>query len=130
MAINALKLKSKSNQINRLPIFLGLGMVACLALTAFVSYKLGDAALEGVVQPQSNTLDKFVSQLGEQSSAGENDTSAAKFTPMNIEKVAKDTRAYIKKQKASSKDTTNAPDADAKKDGDQAKAENDAEKKP
>lgn len=131
MPIKALKFKSDkskpkptSHQTNRLPIFLVAGMAACLGVTAFASYKMGDAALEGVSQPESISLGQNGNQSTEQSSGGEKKASAAKFTPMNINQVSKDTREYIKKQKTSSKDTTSG------KDESQSKAETDAEKKP
>lgn len=99
-------------------------MAACLGLTAFASYKLGDAALEGVSQPESISLGQGGDQSAEQSSNGEKKAYATKFIPMNIDQVSKDTREYIKKQKASLKDST------LKKDESQAKAETDTEKKP
>lgn len=129
MAIFKSKPRVEPSRVNRLPIFLGLGMAAGLGLTAFVSYKLGDAALEGVTQPEGSPLTAIVSKSEEQSSTGEV-ASAAEFTPLNIEKVAKDTRAYIKRQTTLSKDGKNVSNVDPEKDGDQAEAENDAEKKP
>ncbi len=122
-----LKPKFDTAKFNWNPAFLIVGIGACVALSAFVSYKLGDAALEGVVQPVTNPIHQSAKSAKE----GEKDTPSTKFTPVNIEKVSKDTRAYIKKQqKTSPKETANSSDGDAEKDGDQAKAGTDTEKKP
>jgi hypothetical protein len=96
------------------PLALFLAVLAGMGATAFISYKLGDAALEGVVQPPSNPMEQFIIPPGDE--PGEKPTdgpeSGAKFEPVNIQQVAKETRAYIKKQQKLPKGETNSANAD------------------
>lgn len=88
-----------------LPSLLFLGMGACVLLTGLVSYRLGDAALEGVTQPENNPTQKLV---GKPRAADNEQTT--QFTPINIAQVAKETRVYIQnQQKAPSQGRQSAP---------------------
>ncbi|MBE9197061.1 MULTISPECIES: hypothetical protein [Synechocystis] len=103
------------------PLALFLAVVACMGGTAFISYKLGDAALEGVVQPPSNPMEQFVIPPTDGEKAKDESDSGAKFKPVNIQQVAKETRGYIKKQQKMPKGEANSTNAD--------QAETDTEKK-
>ncbi|MBD2653387.1 hypothetical protein H6G45_07760 [Synechocystis sp. FACHB-383] len=103
------------------PLALFLAVVACMGGTALISYKLGDAALEGVVQPPSNPMEQFVIPPTEEEKAKDESDSGAKFKPVNIQQVAKETRGYIKKQQKMPKGEANSTNAD--------QAETDTEKK-
>lgn len=113
------------------PLALFLAVVACMGGTAFISYKLGDAALEGVVQPPSNPMEQFVIPPTDGEKAKEESDSGAKFKPVNIQQVAKETRAYIKKQQKLSKETTNSAGTgqETQGEGEKSQAETDTEKK-
>ena len=89
MRVNEFKLSLAS-----VPFLLVLGMGACVALTGFVSYKLGDAALAGVTQPENNPTQKLLSQPNK----GETEQKMVDFQPLNLAKVAKETRLYIQNQ--------------------------------
>jgi hypothetical protein len=117
----------RANHLKRpffnLPFLLVLGMGSCVLLTGWVSYKLGDAALQGVTQPETNPTQKLISK----SSEALEEQPTVKFTPVNIAQTAKETRLYIQKQqKATSK--TNQTSTDAEKTD--SKPEADTTKKP
>jgi hypothetical protein len=116
--------KLKQSFLN-LPLLLALGMGTCVLFTGFVSYTLGDAALEGVTQPETNPTQKFLDQPSEAAEA----QATTKFTPVNIAQTAKETRMYIQKQqKAASKANKsdgNTPDSQEAK-----SPEGSTEKKP
>jgi len=95
-----------------LPFFLVLSMGACVFFTGLVSYQLGDEALEGVMQPETNPTQKLLSKSSKTSEA----QATVKFTPANIAQTAKETRIYIQnQQKAKSKSDQPATDSPAPK---------------
>ncbi|MFM1842389.1 MAG: hypothetical protein RLZZ490_1125 [Cyanobacteriota bacterium] len=106
-----------------LPLLLALSMGACVLLTALVSYRLGDAALEGVTQPETNPSQKYITKPKK---AADNQPTV-KFVAVDIAKTAKETRTYIQNQlKAASKNNkpaantpaqegTQSPEADTPK---------------
>lgn len=90
-----------------LPFLLVLGMGACVVFTGLVSYKLGDAALEGVTQPETNPTQKLITKPNDDPEV----QPTVKFTPVNIAQTAKETRIYIQnQQKAASKGNAAPPD--------------------
>ncbi|MEB3160899.1 MAG: hypothetical protein VKL20_05520 [Synechocystis sp.] len=108
-----------------LPFLLVLGMGACVLVTGMVSYRLGDAALEGVTQPETNPTQKLLSKPRE---AADNEPTV-KFTPVDIAKTAKETRIYIQnQQKAASKN--NKSDSNTPDQAETKSPEADPEKKP
>ncbi|QUS60375.1 hypothetical protein IQE94_13945 [Synechocystis sp. PCC 7339] len=126
------KHRSKSNFGNLVfsPPALFVAVVACIGGTAFISYKLGDAALEGVVQPPSNPIEQFIIPPTDEEKAKDGSDSGAGFKPVNIQQVAKETREYIKKQQKMPKgdaNSTNANQADPEQE--KSQAETDTEKK-
>lgn len=107
------------------PFLLVLGMAACVALTGFVSYQLGDAALEGVTQPENNPTQKLLSQPNK----GQTEQKMVDFQPINIAKVTKETRVYIQnQQKIAAKNNKDADKGVTKDQGE--KTEETSEKKP
>ncbi|AIE74459.1 hypothetical protein D082_19310 [Synechocystis sp. PCC 6714] len=98
-----------------------------MGATAFVSYKLGDEALEGVVQPTSNPMEQFIIAPKEGEKPGDGAESAGKFVPVNIQQVSKETREYIKEQKKLPKGKNNSASADQTEE--KSEAETDTEKK-
>ncbi|MEB3228885.1 MAG: hypothetical protein VKJ27_10940 [Synechocystis sp.] len=116
--------RRKRSFIN-LPVLLVLGMGVCGIVTGFVSYKLGDAALEGVTQPETNPTQKLISKSPDTT----NDQPTAKFTPVDIAQTAKETRIYIQNQQKRT-ENKNQPDANAVPPETDDSPEADPEKKP
>ena len=104
------------------PVLLGLGMGLCVVLSGFASYRLGDSALQSVSQPEVNPTQKLLGQSTEVSGDERQETIA--FTPINLEKVEKETRIYIQNQQKRQK-VENPADAAT----DAESEEKDAEKK-
>jgi hypothetical protein len=117
----------RTNHLRRpffnLPFLLVLGMGSCVLLTGLVSYKLGDAALQGVTQPATNPTQKLISK----SSEAIEEQPTVKFTPVNIAQTAKETRQYIQKQQKATSKNNKAATSPEKKD---SKSEADPTKKP
>lgn len=76
------------------PFLLTLGMLTCLFSTGVTSYKLGDAALEGVTQPTTGITQKSTTTPKEIT----NQQRTASFTPVNIDQVTRETQIYIQNQ--------------------------------
>lgn len=95
--------RSKQPFLN-LPFLLVFGMAACVLFTGLVSYRLGDAALEGVTQPETNPTQKLLNK----SSEAKDKQPTTKFTPVNIAQTAKETRTYIQNQQKTISKTNKA----------------------
>lgn len=94
MGVSALKLKREKIKANRTIIYLLSGILLCFGATALLGYLIGDTALEGVSQPEENPIQEL------DGAASGNGEVMAKFVAINVDKVAKDTRIYIQKQKS------------------------------
>jgi hypothetical protein len=79
----------------KLPLLLLLATLSGMGLSAWITFQLGDKALQGVTQPAANPVQKLFDQASPV--AGES-KPMVKFKPLAITQVEKEVRVYIQKQ--------------------------------
>ncbi|BFM38628.1 hypothetical protein [Synechocystis sp. LKSZ1] len=79
----------------KLPLLLLFATLSGMGISAWITFHLGDKALQGVAQPATNPVQKLFDQTSP--IAGES-KPLVKFQPLDATKVEKEVRVYIQQQ--------------------------------
>jgi hypothetical protein len=100
---------------HKLPLFLFLLIAMASVGSGFLTVKLGEEAIKGVVQPVTNPSQKLIDKPALK--AGESQPLVT-FKPLDITKVTKQVKVYIASQqkdtKVDAKNSANSKNANAK----------------
>lgn len=79
----------------KLPLLLCVATLSTMGISAWITFQLGDKALQGVSQPTTNPVQRLFDQASPV--AGES-KPIVKFQPLSITQVEKEVRVHIQQQ--------------------------------